>query len=221
MRPDQEADFSLLLTDVLAYYRQNVSPFTLSVWLQACQSFEFEQVSAALTAHAMDPERGVFAPKVADIIRVLSGTKTDRAMLAWGKVHEAMGRVGAYTDVVFDDAAIHAAVDDLGGWPKVCRTKVEELSYLQHRFCEAHKAYTGRGQFDYPRRLTGDRSPDEEFAKRGLPPPRPAVIGSRDVAAMVYQGGTTGGRLSVQSMTLEALAGPSAARLQTLQQIAA
>ena len=98
-----------------------VSEFTLQVWCQACQPFTLEQISKAMTAHAVDPERGQFAPKVADVIRILQGTYTDRAQLAWGKALEAMSSVGAYSDVIFDDPAIHAVIEDLGGWPKVCR----------------------------------------------------------------------------------------------------
>jgi hypothetical protein len=186
-----------LVTDALAYYRQPVSTFTLQVWLQACQPFSMEQVTKAMSAHATDPERGQFAPKVADIIRILQGTHTDRAQLAWGKALEAMSRVGAYTDVVFDDPAIHACIEDLGGWPKVCRTETKELSYLQHRFCESHKAYTGRGQFEYPQRLAGDRSPDDVWAKKGLKPPRPALVGDPERCRLVYQGGNAAGKTTI------------------------
>lgn len=192
MQLTDRKDFGQLVTDVLAYYRQDATRFTLEVWWQACQSFSLEQVSKALTAHATDAERGQFPPKVADIVRILAGTTTDRAQLAWGKVHEAMSAVGAYTDVIFDDPAIHAAVDDCGGWPKMCRTEMKELSYLQHRFCEAHKAYTARGTFDYPRRLAGDRSPDSEYEKKGLQLPRPALVGDPMRARAVYDRGGSG-----------------------------
>ena len=113
-------------------------------------------------------------------------------MLAWGKVHEAMSAVGAYQDVVFDDPAIHAVVDDLGGWPKLCWSEIKDLGYIQKRFCDGHKAYTGRGEFAYPRRLMGDRSPDDTWAAKGLEPPRPALVGDREKAALVYQGGSSG-----------------------------
>jgi hypothetical protein len=118
-------------------------------------------------------------------------------MLAWGKVMDAMQSVGAYTDVVFDDPAIHAAIEDLGGWPKVCRGELKDLSYLQHRFTESHRAYTGRGVFEYPRVLIGDRSPDAAYAKRGLPPPKPAVVGNPDAALHVYANGATGGKTRI------------------------
>lgn len=192
MTPNERPKFAQLLTDVMAYYGKDTSVFMLDLWWQACQNFDISQVQKALNAHAMDPEHGVFAPKVADLVRIMQGTQTDRSLLAWGKALEAMGRVGAYQDVVFDDPAIHATVNDLGGWVKFCRTEVKELSYLQHRFCEAHKAYTGRGEFDYPRLLGGDRSPDSEYQRRGLPLPSPAVVGDRARAALVLQGGGNG-----------------------------
>ena len=192
MHPNDKPAFVSLVTDALAYYRQPVSEFTLMVWMQACQNFSMEQVRKAMTAHATDPDRGQFPPKVADIVRHLGGTTTDRAQLAWGKALNAAGSVGAYTDVVFDDPAIHAAIEDMGGWPKFCRSESKDLSYLQHRFCECHKAYTGRGEFQYPRALMGDRSSDAMFAKRGLPPPKPALVGDPKHAKLVYESGGVG-----------------------------
>ena len=205
MHQNQMADFAALLTDVMAYYGKHTSDFMLQVWWTACQRFDYEQVATALQRHATDPDRGQFAPKVADIIRVLDGTTTDRAALAWGKVLAAMSDVGAGTDVVFDDPAIHAAVEDLGGWPKVCRTELKELSFLQHRFQESHRAYTGRGQFDYPRRLAGDRSPDHDYERRGLPLPAPAVVGDQKRAALVYQNGGGTGKSSISFVSLKTL----------------
>lgn len=203
MKATDQQRFGDILRDVMAFYKQDVTPFALSVWWQACQRFDFDQVRKALTSHAMDAERGVFPPKPADLVRKLEGTATDRAMLAWGKAFDAMQRVGAYSDVVFDDPAIHAVIQDLGGWSKVCRTETKELSYLQHRFCESHRAYTEREVFDYPRLLSGDRSPDDHYAMRGLKPPKPAVVGDLEAARLVYRGG---GQNRIKSTEVLALA---------------
>jgi hypothetical protein len=194
-----------LVADVMAFYRQDVSPFALQVWWQACQRFDLEQVRKALTGHAMDADRGQFAPKPADLVRQLEGTATDRAALAWGKTLEAMQSVGAYTDVVFDDPAIHAVVEDLGGWVKLCRSETKDLGYIQHRFCESHRAYTGRGDFEFPRLLSGDRSPDSVFTKHGLKPPRPALIGNSEKASQVYLNGSQTGKVSVAYTPIEAI----------------
>lgn len=205
MRQSDRNNFAELLTDAMAFYGKDVSTFALSVWWEACSSFEFEQVARALTRHAMDADRGQFAPKPADIVRQLSGTSTDKAQIAWGKAFDAAGRVGAYTDVVFDDPAIHAVIEDLGGWPKFCRSETGNLSYLQHRFCESYRAYFGRESFEYPRRLTGDRSPDDIYQKRGLPPPKQAVIGDIEKARIVFRGGQAGGKSSVMYHALDAI----------------
>lgn len=207
MTENEHPQFLRLLSDALAFYRQNVTEFSAAVWWEACKPFDLQQVSRALTRHATDPERGQFPPKPADIIRVLQGTTSDRAAIAWGKVHEAMSDVGAYSDVIFDDPVIHAVVDDLGGWPKMCRTETKDLSYLQHRFSESYRAYAAKGQFDYPRRLSGDRSPDEEYEKKGIKPPAPAVIGNPEQARLVFQAGG-GAKAPVQRLTLEQLAQP-------------
>lgn len=197
MTENDKPAFATLMTDALAFYGKDVSRFALDVWWQSCRPFEFDQVARALTRHAMDAERGQFAPKPADVVRQLAGTATDRAMLAWGKAIDAASRVGAYTDVVFDDPAIHAAIEDLGGWPKFCRGDVKDLSYLQHRFTQSYSAYGNKGDFDYPARLMGDRSPDDVYAKRGLPPPKPAVIGDVEKARAVARIGRRGGKTPI------------------------
>lgn len=212
MTPNERPKFAQLLTDVMAYYGKDTSTFMLDLWWQACLNFDITQVQKALNTHAMDAERGVYAPKVADVVRVLQGTTTDRAALAWGKVLGAMGSVGAYQDVVFDDAAIHAAVMDCGGWTKMCRSDLSELSYLQHRFCQSHKAYVSRGDFEYPKQLMGDRSPDSEYMKFGRPLPRPAIVGNPATAHQVHQnGGTVGPKVTFMPLQ-EVLTLPAARR---------
>lgn len=201
MNQSDQARFAALLTDVLAFYGQAVSSFALSVWWEACRSFEYEAVQRALSRHAMDPERGMFAPKPADVVRQVQGTPTDRAARAWSITLDAASRVGAYTDVVFDDPIIHAAIEDMGGWVALCRTDTDRLSYLQHRFTEAYRAYANRGDLTtYPRKLTGDRSPDETYLSRGLPPPKPVLIGDPARAQIVLTNGSTAGRLQITSV---------------------
>jgi hypothetical protein len=205
MQPSDREKFATLLADTMAFYGQEISPFAAGVWWQACQAHSFEQVSRALTRHALDPDRGQFPPKPADLVRQLSGTATDKAMIAWGKAFDAAGRVGAYTDVVFDDPAIHAAIEDIGGWPRFCRTEAKDLSYLQHRFAESYRAYAGREAFEYPPRLGGDRSPDEMYQKRGLPPPKPAVIGDLQKARDVYRLGCAASKPGTFRQALQAI----------------
>jgi len=192
MQESDKAKFSTLVTEVLAFYRQDVSRFAISVWWQACSGFDFEQVSKAFSAHAVDPERGQFAPKPADIVKALAGTKTDRARVAWGKAFDAMQRVGAYRSVVFDDPVIHAVIEDLGGWTKVCRSDMDELSHLERRFCEAYRAYSGRADMAFPAKLIGEFEAVNRHEGRKVAPP--VLIGDPQKAADVLRLGGTGAK---------------------------
>lgn len=204
MQQSDIQEFTQALSAVLSFYKQDISPFAMGVWWQACERYDIDQVRKAFARHALDPDRGQFPPKPADLARMLEGTSGNRALIAWGKAIEAAQRAGAYSDVCFDDPAIHATIEDCGGWPKFCRTQTAELSYLQHRFCETHRTYAAQETFEFPRCLAGDRSPDDVFAKRGLKPPKPILIGDTAKAQQVYQLGVNRSQRSAVS-TLHAL----------------
>lgn len=148
-----------------------LSESALLLWWQRMERFEFERVKDALRRHAEDADRGRFMPQPADLVRFLEGSTADKAAQAWSKALTAAGSVDAYTDVVFDDAAIYAVITDLGGWPKFCACKTADLSYTQHKFHQAYMADMDATQFSYPSRLPGNRSPDDVYAARGLSPP--------------------------------------------------
>lgn len=192
MNQQNKREFKDLITSVLAFYRQDVSTFALGVWWAACSPFDIEQVRQALNAHAIDSERGQFAPKPADIVRALQGTRTEQARLAWGKAFDAMQQVGAYQSVTFDDPVIHLVIEDLGGWQKVCRSTMDELSYLEHRFCEAYRAYAGRPLGEYPSRLLGEFECINRREGRKVAPPM--LVGNPQRAAEVLRLGGAGGR---------------------------
>ncbi len=190
MRASDRKDFQRLMTDAMAFYRQDVSAFALSVWWQACDRYDLEQVASALTAHAMDPERGQFAPKPADIVRALQGTQTDRSLIAWGKVLDAAQRVGAYQSVAFDDGAIHAAIEALGGWPMICRTSHDELPHLQRRFCEQYRSYAKRPDLRYPPLLPGVHQQANATTGRQIAPP--VLVGNKQAAENTLRTGIEG-----------------------------
>lgn len=183
--------FFEVLGGVHDFYGKELTPFAMQVWMQACKEFDVDQVTKALSAHLMDPERGQFMPKPADIVKQLQGTHGDRALVAWGKVFGAMSSVGAYKTVVFDDAVIHAVIDDLGGWVKVCRTDNDELPFMQKRFCDTYRAYSGRRDLRYPAQLIGEH--DQTNAKFGHDSVNsPILIGDAQKALAIKDGGVAG-----------------------------
>lgn len=198
MNESDRPGFARLLNDALAFYGKDVSAFAMRVWWQACERFSMEQVTQAMTAHALDPDRGQFAPKPADLIRVLHGTSADRSLIAWGKVIDAAQRAGAYESVVFDDGAIHSAISDMGGWPAVCRSKADELQFVQKRFCELHRAYSGRPNAPYPASLPGLHELANGFNGRPVAPP--LAVGDVSKARAVLENGATGSKTALTAI---------------------
>lgn len=176
-----------LLSAVSDFYEKTLTDAVIEIWERSLQGYDFERVKKAFDAHMRDPDGGRFMPKLAHIMKHLEGIPTDNAAMAWSKALEAAQTHGAYRDVVFDDAAIHAAIADMGGWPKFCRCENDQLSYQQHRFQQSYGAYKAQDGFTYPPKLLGDRMADDLYAKRGLPMPVPSFIGNKDEAKKVLR----------------------------------
>jgi hypothetical protein len=153
-------EFAAVLNAVMVgmYGRPELQRETLAMWFMALQRFDLADIRGALSRHVGDADRGQFPPRPADVVRQIEGSTTGAAPLAWGKVIKAVAQVGSWTTVVFDDAAIHAAIADLGGWPEICRCTNDELPFLQRRFESAYRSYRERGKFDYPPRLLGSHA---------------------------------------------------------------
>lgn len=201
MNDEDKRDFWTLVKGVHSFYSQDVSEFAAQIWWNAMRGYSIEQVRKAFNAHAADPKSGQFMPKPADLIRVLDGTQDERSALAWSKVFGAIQRVGSYQTVVFDEGAIHAAIEDLGGWPKVCATKMDELPFVEKRFCAAYRAHLKAGS-PYPARLVG--IVDQTNAARGHGLLDPVLIGNASAARQVL---AVGSYTQAQPITMHKLSG--------------
>lgn len=188
-----------VLSGVHDFYGKDLSKFAIAVWEQACDSFDVEQVTKALSAHLMDPERGQFMPKPADIVRQIQGTHGDRSLIAWGKVLDAMQRVGAYASVCFDDGIIHASIVDMGGWKVLCRSEIDDLPFLQKRFCDGYKAYANRGDVKFPAVLLGEH--ELLNSAKGYKSALPTLIGNPEKANVVRLTGMAGPKTQFTQLT--------------------
>lgn len=188
MPPSEKKALLDVLKGVHDFYGKELTKFAIDVWLRACANFDVEQVSRACSAHLMDAEHGRFMPKPADIVRVLQGTNTDRALIAWSKVMDAAQRVGAYTSVCFDDGLIHAVIEDLGGWIEVCRGDIDDLPFVQRRFCEAYRAYAARPGVQFPSHLRGEC--ELANSTTGQRVEKPTLIGDPAAAQRVLAAGS-------------------------------
>jgi hypothetical protein len=188
MTEQQKIELALYVSNVLKYYRVDATQFVLSLWVEATKGYQLEQVISALNRHIQNPDNGQFAPKIADINKLLQGSSVDMAALAWSKVEKAIASVGHYETVVFDDPIIHAAVDRMCGWVKLSLVGDKELPFKRIEFLSVYKSIKSIVNFDYPPALSG--SHDLENFSKGYAMRTPAMIGCETDCIKVFEGGS-------------------------------
>lgn len=157
MREDDRKPFVELLTAAMDVYGKDMSKSLMYVWWSALERFDYAAVRGAFSAWMQNPDSGQFAPKPADIIRMIEGTTGDKAMLAWSKVDKAVRILGHYQSVAFDDPIIHCVIDDMGGWISLASTPTDkDLEFRGKEFVTRYRAYALRGVDEYPAYLVGE-----------------------------------------------------------------
>lgn len=180
-----------LISEAMGFYGRDVSHFQMRVWLEALKPYSADDVQAALSRHVQDPDRGQYQPKPADITRMLHGGGGDRSLRAWSQVERAIRQIGPYTTVVFDDPAIHAVIEEMGGWVRLCEAEsAKDLEIRGHEFRRRHQGYALRGPDRWPPTLPGIVERDNRAA--GFEAPEPRLLGNPDKARLVYQQGSAG-----------------------------
>ena len=122
-------------------------------WLAALDSFAFEDIKNAFNRFIQTESR---MPQPADILKIIRGSGEGKALAALMKVEKAMDEHGAYATVVFDDPAIHATIQSLGGWVKACRQTEYEFAWWKKEFRERYAHFDQYGlPPDLPAQLSG------------------------------------------------------------------
>lgn len=205
MQDSDKAQFGAMLAAVSQIYGRDLSPGITAIYWQALRSFELAVVRRAFDRHVKNPDSGQFFPKPADLIRMIEGSTQDAAAVAWAKVAGAIRRVGGYVDVAFDDALIHRAIEELGGWAKLCDTPEAELPFRMQDFVRLYRGYASRGECPaYPARLFG-RFSIQNFA-RGYPQIELVFVGDEAAAKAVVAGGHAGASLAISKPDVIGLA---------------
>ena len=131
-----------------------------------------------------------FVPKPAEIIEYIEGQPERLTQVAWSKVRDAISEIGRYRSVVFDEPAIHAAIDGMGGWVKLCERLKLDTDYVREsndadlfkEFKARYLAFNGQ----YPAMLIGAADQPKLEAKKNI---RPEVYGDMEKARTVWSGG--------------------------------
>lgn len=199
------------------YNKPSLSEFSLSLWWGALNCYTLSEVLGGLSRHVQNPDSGQFAPKPADVVRAIGGTTHDNSAMAWAKVDRAVRSIGGYEDVVFDDAYIHAAIEDMGGWVRVCTGHTDEdWPFVQREFENRYRGYaTRRSLHDYPRLLVGIANANNH--KKGVDPKfikSPRLVGDEQKAMAVYRSGSFEQKGQFKRLDVDAAMAPNVINIQ-------
>lgn len=177
-------------------YGKPVSEAMGAFYFEALREYSWTDVLRAFRCHVKHPDQGRFFPKPADLIALLDGDTQANALEAYRVLDNALLAYGVYRSIRFEDPALTAAVQALGGWIEVEKRwrKPEEEGFLRAEFCKLYRVYVGQ-QLDrgaYPHHFPGlteienrNQYPDEpiQLAVVGLPEKK--KLGEGNVSAQV------------------------------------
>jgi hypothetical protein len=199
MQVDDFQKFHDGIAGVMGFYGKSVSRFALDVWWTALKSYELPAIVDAFNRHLANPDAGQFAPKPADIIRMLQGSTQDSALRAWAKVDRAVRSIGTYCDVVFDDALIHRVIQDMGGWIGLGTKSEGEWPFVAKEFENRYRGFRSRNEHPpYAPVLIGIATAHNE--PKGFESGKPVLIGTRELAERVLREGASQPMLGFSSV---------------------
>lgn len=128
------------------YY--NEPPFSeakMNIYYMALSSLTIEELENAFMLIIKNRPYKNF-PQVAEILEYANGTSDEllkiRITMAKESLKKAILKLGAYQSIEFKDKGIHAVIDSVGGWQKICVMNIQEFTnFLKFEFEKIYKAY--------------------------------------------------------------------------------
>ncbi len=190
MLPSDIPKFTAMIAGIGELYGKAISEALTDIYWQSLKRFELCDVRQAFQSHINNPDCGQFFPKPADVVRFIEGCGETKALQAWAKVEKAISRIGSYQSIAFDDPLIHAVLDDMGGWVKLCSVTVTEMPFRANEFQKRYMGFVNKPPQRHPKYLRGITERDN--GKDGYPIKPPLLIGDPQKAEQVMlSGGNT------------------------------
>ena len=171
MEANDRKRFVKCLLGCAEVYGREVSENVLELWWGLLKDHPIEAIEGAFARHMKSPDAGQFMAKPADIVKMLTGTSLDAAMIAWTSVDRAVRHVGPYASPAFEDPIIMRVLADMGGWVHVITVRGksdDEWPFVATEFRKRYEGYKAQGEVpEAPDRLTGIG--EMETSARGLP----------------------------------------------------
>lgn len=140
-------EFNIAFKPFLDYFSTGeMTKEKINIYFLALSNLTAEQLNNAFISMIRNRVYKNF-PQVAEIIQYALGTNENtlnsRIVIAKETLKKAIMKYGSYASVQFEDLGIHAVIDSLGGWQKLCNMAESEFQkFMTFEFQKVYKAYT-------------------------------------------------------------------------------
>tara|TARA_R110001599_G_scaffold28968_2_gene99475 strand:+ start:2675 stop:3247 length:573 start_codon:yes stop_codon:yes gene_type:complete len=155
-------EFQELMMLVRANYRVDLTDQDIYLFKHMAKQHGFNSFKKAMTLHMQDADKGVFMPKIADIVAKIAGTKKEnqqelegQAQMQWQNIMRAIQECGSYRTPTFKDPITTACVSSMGGWPQLCSQTTDSLIWKGKEFVNMYQNYTSRPIEQLPDHIQG------------------------------------------------------------------
>lgn len=177
-------DLVKLIVQLHEYYSKDASNLAIEAYVDVLGKYPLAAVRKAVKRLLAESR---WLPRAAEIRELLEGgSPQQRAARAWSQVLAALSQYGSSRPLIFDHAATHVALAEVGGWRRLCQTPSQDVHWVGKEFIERYS--------DAVRRL--DLEVDVPFAKviNRLPEGRkamPVTVGDAARAREVFARGVS------------------------------
>lgn len=141
MSAERDEHTKLAILDGLAeFFGAELSVAAKDLYLEAVAGLTPRQ----MTEGAAEVVRSAEYPRMplpGELIKAVAGSREQQGQRAWAAVERLASVCGSVQCVVFDDPAIHYAVESLGGWHRWGLWETTETGFKRRDFLRAYDAY--------------------------------------------------------------------------------
>ncbi|MCD6047002.1 MAG: hypothetical protein K0S08_649 [Gammaproteobacteria bacterium] len=185
------------LTELAIFYDEEefLTPHLIDIYWCSLKRFDLEAIFYAIKKYQANQYEEEKMPMPADIKRYLEDSLILKAQKAWLSVAHAIQYFGVNHTVIFDDKIIHVALDDMGGWIKLCSVLPDLLEIQESEFQKKYVAYSLHPPVKYPRALRGVGN--AENIQNCFQQIVPVLVGDTEKAKHVYLNGVDDKKLNL------------------------
>ena len=172
MNHSDRKEFAGVVVTALASEGRDATDVVLEFWWKILKPYRIDEIKRAVLCYASDPDDGVFPIKPASVIRLIVGTRKDKALSLWQRVEAGLHAGGFSLELVGDDATARQVLIDMGGSSRFRMCSERDVPYIGNEFQKRYMEST---------RLMPIRSLREDAVKRVQPP----SLGPRKISDLI------------------------------------